>query len=189
MNLLNLKSEEGAKKPLMIMRKRTREIAMELLYQSTMNQKTPEDLMDEYFEDNHDDLREDTDMEYLGNVLKGVESHKEQIDKIIEKYLVKWKLPRISKINLSILRLATYEILFIDDIPNNVSIFEAVDMTKKYSDDVSGAFINGVLDKISHMESKTSFETVTEAETEIKPETEAEVEPEIEAETEPEIEA
>jgi len=188
-NLLNLKSEEGAKKPLMIMRKRTREIAMELLYQSTMNQKTPEDLMDEYFEDNHDDLREDTDMEYLGNVLKGVESHKEQIDKIIEKYLVKWKLPRISKINLSILRLATYEILFIDDIPNNVSIFEAVDMTKKYSDDVSGAFINGVLDKISHMESKTSFETVTEAETEIKPETEAEVEPEIEAETEPEIEA
>ena len=170
----------------MIMRKRTREIAMELLYQSTMNQKTPEELMDEYFEDNHDDLREDTDLEYLGIVLKGVESHKEQIDKIIEKYLVKWKLPRISKINLSILRLATYEILFIDNIPNNVSIFEAVDMTKKYSDDVSGAFINGVLDKISHMESKTSFET--EIETEIESEIETEIESEIEAGTEPEKE-
>jgi len=174
----------------MIMRKRTREIAMELLYQSTMNQKTPEELMDEYFEDNHDDLREDTDMEYLGIVLKGVESHKEQIDKIIEKYLVKWKLPRISKINLSILRLATFEILFIDNIPNNVSIFEAVDMTKKYSDDVSGAFINGVLDKISHMESKTSFETeiVTEIEAEAETEVEAEVETEVEAGTEPEKE-
>jgi len=172
------------------MRKRTREIAMELLYQSTMNQKTPEELMDEYFEDNHDDLREDTDMEYLGIVLKGVESHKEQIDKIIEKYLVKWKLPRISKINLSILRLATFEILFIDNIPNNVSIFEAVDMTKKYSDDVSGAFINGVLDKISHMESKTSFETeiVTEIEAEAETEVEAEVETEVEAGTEPEKE-
>ncbi len=133
---------------------------MELLYQNTMNQKTAEELMDEYFEDNHDDLREDTDMEYLETVLLGVESHKEQIDKIIEKYLVKWKLPRISKINLSILRLATYEILFIDNIPNNVSIFEAVDMTKKYSDETSGSFINGVLDKISHMEDKTSFEDV-----------------------------
>jgi len=166
------------------MRKRTREIAMELLYQSTMNHKTPEELMDEYFEDNHDDLREDTDMEYLGIVLNGVESHKEQIDRIIEKYLVKWKLPRISKINLSILRLATYEILFIDNIPNNVSIFEAVDMTKKYSDDVSGAFINGVLDKISHMESKTSFETEIETETESETETETDTETETETETE-----
>lgn len=169
---------------------------MELLYQNTMNQKAPEELMDEYFEDNHDDLREDTDMEYLGNVLSGVESHKEQIDKIIEKYLVKWKLPRISKINLSILRLATYEILFIDNIPNNVSIFEAVDMTKKYSDDISGGFINGVLDKISHQESRTSFEAAadTEAETELEEETqseeeiETEVETEVETETEPEKE-
>ena len=170
----------------MIMRKRTREIAMELLYQSTMNQKAAEELMDEYFEDNHDDLREDTDMDYLGTVLKGVESHKEQIDKIIEKYLVKWKLPRLSKINLSILRLATYEILFIDNIPNNVSIFEAVDMTKKYSDDISGSFVNGVLDKISHMETKTSFaaETVTATDTE----TETEMETETEIETEAELE-
>lgn len=166
---------------------------MELLYQNTMNQKTPEELMDEYFEDNHDDLREDTDMEYLGNVLLGVESHKEQIDKIIEKYLVKWKLPRISKINLSILRLATFEILFIDNIPNNVSIFEAVDMTKKYSDDISGAFINGVLDKISHMETKTSFETVTETETEtdtvIETETDTETDTVIETENETETES
>lgn len=125
---------------------------MELLYQSTMNEKTANELMDEYFEDNHDDLREDTDMTYLADILNGVSSHKELIDGLIEKYLVNWKLPRVSKINLSILRLATYELLFVEGIPNNVSIYEAVEMAKKYSDETSGAFVNGVLDKISNVE-------------------------------------
>jgi len=134
------------------MRKRTREIAMELLYQSTMNEKNIDELVDDYFEDNHEDLREDTDLEYLDEVLKGVQENKEKIDGIIEKYLVNWKLQRVSKINLSILRLSTYEILFMEGIPENVSIFEAVDMAKKYSDDTAGAFINGVLDKIAHQE-------------------------------------
>lgn len=125
---------------------------MELLYQSTMNEKSPDELMDEYFEDNHDDLREDTDMVYLTDILEGVSTHRELIDGLIEKYLVNWKLPRVSKINLSILRLATYELLFVEGIPNNVSIYEAVEMAKKYSDETSGAFVNGVLDKISNVE-------------------------------------
>src|SRR5690554_2037398 len=134
------------------MRKRTREIAMELLYQSTMNEKTIEELVDDYFDDNHEDLREDIDLAYLEEVLNGVYENKEKLDAIIEKYLVNWKLQRVSKINLSILRLSTYEILFMEGIPETVSIFEAVEMAKKYSDDAAGAFINGVLDKITHQE-------------------------------------
>lgn len=134
------------------MRKRTREIAMELLYQSTMNEKEPEELVDDFFEDNHEDLREDTDLVYLEQILKGVSENRDQLDGVIEKYLVNWKLPRISKINLSILRLSTYELLFMREIPQNVSIFEAVELAKKYSDDTAGSFINGVLDKIVHSE-------------------------------------
>ncbi|HBT19423.1 MAG TPA: transcription antitermination factor NusB [Clostridiaceae bacterium] len=130
------------------MRKRTREIAMELLYQSTMNEKSVEELMDDYFEDNHEDLREDTDLPYLETILKGVINHKEELDALIESHLVKWKLSRISKINLSILRLSAFELLHMEDIPPNVSIFEAVELSKKYSDDTAGSFINGVLDKI-----------------------------------------
>ncbi len=140
------------------MRKRTREIAMELLYQSTMNEKSTEDLMDDYFEDNQDDLIEDTDMAYLEEVLEGVLKHKDQLDAFIEKYLVKWKLARISKINLSILRLGTYELLYKKDIPQKVSISEAVDMAKKFSDETAGAFINGVLDKIAKTEDEVSEE-------------------------------
>jgi|LFRM01.1.fsa_nt_gb N utilization substance protein B len=154
------------------MRKRTREIAMELLYQSTMNEKSAEELMDDYFEDNQDDLMEDTDMEYLTDVLEGVLKNKEALDTFIEKYLVKWKLSRISKINLSILRLGTYELLYKKDIPQKVSISEAVEIAKKFSDETSGAFINGVLDKISKTEEEISTEDLVSKE---NLETEAEV--------------
>ena len=154
------------------MRKRTREIAMELLYQSTMNEKSAEELMDDYFEDNQDDLMEDTDMEYLTDVLEGVLKNKEALDTFIEKYLVKWKLSRISKINLSILRLETYELLYKKDIPQKVSISEAVEIAKKFSDETSGAFINGVLDKISKTEEEISTEDLVSKE---NLETEAEV--------------
>ncbi|NLB20918.1 MAG: transcription antitermination factor NusB [Clostridium sp.] len=154
------------------MRKRTREIAMELLYQSTMNKKSAEELMDDYFEDNQDDLMEDTDMEYLTDVLEGVLKNKEALDTFIEKYLVKWKLSRISKINLSILRLGTYELLYKKDIPQKVSISEAVEIAKKFSDETSGAFINGVLDKISKTEEEISTEDLVSKE---NLETEAEV--------------
>ncbi len=175
--------------PFMNMRKRTREIAMELLYQSTMNEKTAEELMDDYFEDNQDDLREDTDLKYLENVLSGVIAHKENIDKLIEKYLVNWKLSRVSKINLSILRLATYEILYVDNIPNNVSIYEAVEMAKKYSDESSGSFVNGVLDKISHTDHDIAIASETEIiGTEVEAGQEAEhTESEVQEESETEI--
>ena len=88
-------------------------------------------------------------MTYIRDILSGIESNISQIDETIEKYLVKWKLSRISKVNLSILRLATYEILFDDKIPFRVSINEALDLTRRYSDESSVAFVNGVLDKIS----------------------------------------
>lgn len=146
------KMRRGRQPCLKRMRKRTREIAMELLYQSTMNEKNIEELVDDYFEDNHEDLREDTDIKYLEEVLNGVNDKREELDSIIEKYLVNWKIQRVSKINLSILRLSTYEILYMQGIPENVSIFEAVEIAKKYSDETSGAFINGVLDKIAHQE-------------------------------------
>ena len=72
----------------------------------------------------------------------------EKLDSLIESQLVKWKLNRISKVNLSILRISTYEILFAEDVPGKVSINEAIELCKKYSDNKSVSFINGVLDKV-----------------------------------------
>ena len=59
-----------------------------------------------------------------------------------------WKLDRVSKVNLTILRLAVGEMLFVDDVPGSVAINEAVELTKKYSDEKSTSFVNGVLDKV-----------------------------------------
>ena len=127
-------------------RKRSREIAMELLYQSTINNKESEELIEDYIEQYGE--VEEVDRQYISSVVGGVREKQGEIDALIEANLVKWKLNRIPKINMAILRVALYEILFMEDIPNTVSINEAVEISKKYSDDQSAAFINGILDKI-----------------------------------------
>lgn len=126
--------------------KRSREIAMEIVYQSTINDKDPVDLVADYFEEYGES--EEADRAYVMRVVGGVMENREELDALIEANLVKWKLSRVSKINLSILRVALYEIKHEESIPNNVSINEAVEISKKYSDEQSAAFINGILDKI-----------------------------------------
>lgn len=87
-------------------------------------------------------------MEYLRKVVFGIEKNKEEIDNVIKENLNKWKIERISKVNLSILRLAAFELLYDEEIPKAVTINEALEITRKYSDEKSVSFINGVLDKI-----------------------------------------
>ena len=83
--------------------------------------------------------------DYLDLVCAGVTSNTEKLDAIIEKYLKGWKMKRISKVSLSILRLAVYEIAFIEEIPVNVSVNEAIELAKLYDDDSAPSFVNGVL--------------------------------------------
>jgi len=78
----------------------------------------------------------------------GVCGHLRELDSLIGKASKNWRLERIAKVDRSILRLAVYELLYRDDIPPKVSINEAVDLGKKFGTEESGAFINGILDKI-----------------------------------------
>ena len=82
----------------------------------------------------------------------GVLNNKEKIDNLIEKHAIGWKLNRISRVDLSILRVSIYEILFRDDIPYNVSVNEAIELAKKYSTNEAGSFINGILSKVPKMQ-------------------------------------
>lgn len=127
-------------------RKRSREIAMELLFGMTLSKNTLEETIETFLEDYEMKLNT-IDLDYIKKVLLKVEENRENIDKKIEDSLTKWKLDRISKVNLSILRLAIGEMLYIEDVPEKVAINEAIEMTKKYSDEKSVYFINGVLDK------------------------------------------
>jgi transcription antitermination protein NusB len=126
-------------------RKRSREIAMELLFGMTLSKNTLEETIETFVEDYEMNLST-IDLEYIKEILFKVEENKVIIDKKIEESLTNWKLDRISKVNISILRLAIGEMLYIDDVPEKVAINEAIELTKKYSDEKSVSFINGVLD-------------------------------------------
>jgi len=132
---------------LLMNRRKSREVAMKLLFEMSINKENYEDIIENFKEYTDVDL-EGIDMVYITKVLAGIHEHKGEIDKNIEKYLIKWKLDRLSKMNLAILRICTYEILFEEDIPGVVSVNEGIELAKKYGEDNSPAFINGILAKM-----------------------------------------
>jgi N utilization substance protein B len=86
------------------------------------------------------------DRAFIEDVLAGVQEHLPELDLRIEEYSSgEWALDRVAKVDLSILRLAAYELLFRGDVPDNVSISEAMEMAGRYSEPKSGRYINGVL--------------------------------------------
>ncbi len=86
---------------------------------------------------------------FAESLIKGTIEHLEDIDPLIQKAVDKWTLLRMAAIDRNIIRQAAYEILFRDDIPDAVSINEALEIAKRFSTAESAAFINGILDKIS----------------------------------------
>lgn len=128
-------------------RKKSREIAMKLLFEMSINKESYTDII-ENFKENTDIKLEDVDFSYIIRILKTINENITLIDETIEKNLIKWTLNRLSKMNLAILRIAVCEILFEDDIPEKVSVNEAIELAKKYGEDNASSFINGVLNSI-----------------------------------------
>ncbi len=132
-------------------RKNAREIAMQLLYQYEMGGDGIASTIEETME--LPALDED-DLSYVERVVVGVNNDKEDLDAAIEKFAYGWSLDRISKVDLSILRLALYEMKSCEDIPESVSINEAIDLAHKFSAPEDASFINGVLGSASRDEDK-----------------------------------
>ncbi|MBU5265308.1 MULTISPECIES: transcription antitermination factor NusB [Virgibacillus] len=84
---------------------------------------------------------------FLTILVNGVIQHKEEIDSLLTAKLKNWSIDRIASVEKTILRMAIFEISYVDDIPTSVSINEAIELANKYGDDRSGKFINGVLSK------------------------------------------
>jgi N utilization substance protein B len=132
-------------------RKKSREVLMQVLYQSLIKKEDPMDTLTYLKEliENDDDYKdiENLDYEYIENTIKNYTLHLSDIDKDIENNLVNWKIDRISKVDLSILRLSLCEIKYDSSIPNVVSVNEAVELSKTFCDDKSRKYINGILTK------------------------------------------
>ena len=124
-----------------------RESAFKLIYSlEIQKQNDLKEQIDVYFESENIENKEAK--EYIEDAVLGIENYKEEILGLIEKNLKSdWKIDRISRIDLSILKLAIYEIQY-KDIPFKVVINEAVELAKKYGEDSSKNFVNGILASI-----------------------------------------
>lgn len=129
-------------------RRLSREEGIKLLYQMSINKSDIDEAMDDFSENYESDL-EKVDLTYIRNLIEGVHNNMSSIDEKIEKHLTNWKMNRISKMNLAILRACTYEIVWDKETAAAVFINEGVELAKKYSEDKSIGFINGVLDRIA----------------------------------------
>ncbi|SHH37123.1 transcription antitermination factor NusB [Clostridium grantii] len=125
-------------------RRKSRELLMKFLFEISINKLAYEEVLENYKMDKNN-IVEEIDFNFIKESIEGIEENKEIIDNKIEMNLKNWKINRLSKIDLAILRICTYEFLFNKDIPNNVSINEGIELAKKYSADSSPSFINGVL--------------------------------------------
>jgi len=133
-------------------RRASREIAMKLLYQLEIQKDDKEEQIKTSLDE---ETLASNDEKYVLDTIEGVLGNLPYIDDTIEKNAKGWKINRISKVDLSILRLSVYEISFNEDIPLNVAINEAVELAKKYSGEEAGAFVNGILGKVSSINTET----------------------------------
>ena len=121
-------------------RKQEREQAFYLIFEKCFSNDSLEEILSLA-----EDCRDFNSTEYIETVFYGVYENIEVIDEIITKYSTGWAIKRISKVALAILRLAIYEIVFLDDIPNSVSINEAVILAKEYGLTDDASYVNGLL--------------------------------------------
>jgi N utilization substance protein B len=128
-------------------RRMARELAVQFLYQFDLSGGGSLEEALPLFWETQTEVNEDG-RKFTEELIHGVAERKVAIDERISKYADNWDLPRIAAVDRNILRLAMYEMLFRDDIPPVVSINEAVDIAKKFSTKESGAFVNGILDRL-----------------------------------------
>ena len=127
-------------------RKKARDNAFKCIYElEFIKDKNLDDILSNCYEENNNSEEE---KQYIQMIVNGVKENIKKIDDIILSKLKNWSLDRIAKIDLAILRLAIYEILYVDSIPNKVSANEAVDLAKTYGNNDSKSFVNGVIAKV-----------------------------------------
>jgi N utilization substance protein B len=126
-------------------RKTAREIAMQLIFQMLIQDDYSNEMIAKLLQKISE---ENEQLPYIKNVVLRFTQNMQEIDSLIEVNSPDWKLNRMAKVDLAILRVAVTEILYLDDIPESVSINEAVEIAKKFSTEESGSFINGILGSI-----------------------------------------
>ena len=133
-----------------------RELAVQLCFRLSVKGELSAQALDHFFDEeyfaslsgeseNFAQLPDEKQMAYIRSIAEGVAAHAEELDDYVEKYAKGWKPGRISKTALAVLRVALYEIKYVEDVPVAAAINEAVELAKNYDEPETVAFINGVL--------------------------------------------
>jgi N utilization substance protein B len=128
-------------------RRRSREFALQVLYQLDIAKQDAVRAMAQWKD--HFSPKGERD-DFVERIVLGVIEHRQEIDRLIEQYSENWRLDRMNLVDLNILRMATFELLYLEDIPPKVTLNEAIDLGKRYGTEDSGSFINGILDRIQN---------------------------------------
>lgn len=128
-------------------RSKAREVAMMMLYSALVGgEDTPEKVLDKMGEKVKID---ELDEMFIRELVEGVKAHESELDALIEENAIGWSLDRTARVDLSILRVAIFEMLFSESVPSGAAINEAVELAKVYGGDKSFAFVNGILGTIA----------------------------------------
>jgi N utilization substance protein B len=130
-----------------IPRKKSREFALQVLYQLNITKQDVGTALTQFRENFISDGKAD---DFIQRLVQGVLEHCPELDRLIEQYSENWRLDRINLVDRNILRMALFELLYCEEIPPKVTINEAIDLGKRFGSEDSGSFINGILDCIQH---------------------------------------
>ncbi|MCJ7653038.1 MAG: transcription antitermination factor NusB [Actinobacteria bacterium] len=125
-------------------RSRQRRYALRILFEIDINKSLLEEVLE-----GKSKVGEEAPRDFTLELVRGVEKHRSELDRIISEYAEGWDLERMPLVDRNILRMSLYELFYIDDIPSGVTIDEAVELAKSFSTEDSGKFVNGVLGKVN----------------------------------------
>lgn len=126
-------------------RRKAREFIMQMLFESDFHEDSDRD---ELFNQRIQEIEDPQGKDFIIREYQGIIKHQDEINEIIQKYSQNWNINRIAKVDLMILKLAVYELLWENEIPNKVVVNEALEIAKTYSTEKSPKFINGILGQV-----------------------------------------
>lgn len=127
-------------------RHKSRELALQVLYEIEMKSTEPKLVFDLFWK--HEEYPKEI-KQFTVDIVEGVYRNRKEIDHIIEKHSTHWKLSRMAVVDRNILRVGVYELLYDHEIPTSVVINESIELGKSFGTEDSGAFINGILDHVA----------------------------------------
>ncbi|HEX2314326.1 MAG TPA: transcription antitermination factor NusB [Thermomonospora sp.] len=132
----------------MAARTKARKLALDILYAAEMRGMEPMELLAQRGRPNTDEL---SAREHAVRLIEGVQEHRERIDDLLATYATGWTLDRMPAVDRNLLRLGTFELLWVDDVPDGVAVSEAVALATELSTDESPRFVNGLLSRLQEL--------------------------------------